>query len=271
MIISYHLKNTKLLSQSYNQAKPFKHLVIDNFLIPKVYNQIEKEFLMPKKNAMAYKHFSQNKLALTDISLMGDNTKKLINFFGNSIFLNYLSQITNIKKLIFDKSLHNGGLHETRRGGFLNLHRDFNTHPYQPTWKRRLNIIVYLNNNWKKDWGGELELWDVLRKNCIKKVRPVKNRCIIFDTTNSFHGYPDPIKCPSSTSRKSLALFYFTDEGKRQKSIPTFYTTRSSDKTIKKIIIFFDRQLIKIYNFTLKYLKIKNKNIEKYLLFFFKK
>jgi hypothetical protein len=38
-------------------------------------------------------------------------------------------------------------------------------------------------------------------------------RVAIFNTdADSFHGLPDPIRCPEGTTRKSLALYYFTGE-----------------------------------------------------------
>ena len=44
------------------------------------------------------------------------------------------------------------------------------------------------------------------------KVAPLFNRCVIFSTTAySYHGHPDPLLCPEGTTRKSMALYYFTN------------------------------------------------------------
>ena len=235
MINLEHIQNEKKIALNYNNAIPFKHVVMENFLQNNIYHKVVSEFNLTKNKTVAYKHFSQDKYALTDLNQMGTETQRLIHYLGSDLFLKYLSNVTGIKNLKFDFSLHNGGLHETKRNGHLTLHRDFNTHPHHTTWRRRLNIIIYLNETWKEEWGGHLELWDNERKKCFNKVLPSKNKCIVFDTTNSFHGYPDPIKCPDNESRKSLAIFYFTDENKELKSIPTFYTTRTSDSFKKKI------------------------------------
>ena len=53
-----------------------------------------------------------------------------------------------------------GGLHQTLRGGHLNIHADFTTHHVHEHWARRVNILLYLNEEWHDDWGGRLELWD---------------------------------------------------------------------------------------------------------------
>ena len=102
-------------------------------------------------------------------------------------------------------------MHEIRRGGFLKIHSDFNVHP-QLRLNRRLNLLLYLNKNWKIDWGGQLELWDQEMKSCRAKVQPNFNKMIIFKTTDySYHGHPEPLNCPENISRKSIALYYYTN------------------------------------------------------------
>ena len=45
---------------------------------------------------------------------------------------------------------------------------------------------------------GHLELWDKTMTNCDKKIKLEFNHLCIFSTDNSsFHGYPEPIKCPN--------------------------------------------------------------------------
>src|SRR4029453_12954473 len=69
-----------------------------------------------------------------------------------------------------------------------------------------------LNRDWEDSWGGHLELWDKELKRPVKKSLPIFNRMAIFTTTStSYHGHPDPLKCPAEKSRKSLALYYYTN------------------------------------------------------------
>ena len=69
------------------------------------------------------------------------------------------------------------------------------------------NLLIYLNERWEEDWGGEFGLYDREGKICIKKVPPLFNRCVIFDSHDySFHGLPDPINFPDSVDRKSIIL-----------------------------------------------------------------
>ena len=44
------------------------------------------------------------------------------------------------------------------------------------------------------------------------KILPTFNKLVIFNTTDyTYHGVPDPINCPSDMTRKSLALYYFSN------------------------------------------------------------
>ena len=123
--------------------------------------------------------------------------KNTIEALNSKEFLKRLEHITGIRSLIADHDLGSGGVHRSTRGGFLNIHADFTVHPYQHDWHRRINVLIYLNEKWDDNWGGQLELWDKKMKNCVTKISPIFNRCVIFNTDyNSFHGHPEPMTCP---------------------------------------------------------------------------
>ena len=118
--------------------------------------------------------------------------------------------------LIPDPYLWGGGYHELKNGGYLNIHADFNVHP-QLELNRRINLLIYLNKNWKENYGGSLELWDRKMKNCIKKIVPIFNRVVIFNTNDfSYHGNPEKINHPENISRKSIALYYYSNGQPRE-------------------------------------------------------
>ena len=118
--------------------------------------------------------------------------------------------MTGIQDLISDPYFRGGGLHNISRGGKLGVHIDFNKHQ-KYNLDRRLNLLLYLNKDWEEEFGGHIELWDSGMKQCIKKILPIFNRMVIFNTTEtSFHGHPEPLNCPADRSRKSLALYYYT-------------------------------------------------------------
>ena len=125
--------------------------------------------------------------------------------------------------------------------------------------------MLYINKEWDPLWGGDLELWEGDRISCVKTVTPLFNRCVLFDTNNSFHGHPDPLKCPDHTSRKSLALYYFTDTGKHVKTKSTRYMPKRTDPWWHHVLSFGDRQLIKAYSLLKRYTGLKDDTVSNVL------
>ena len=129
----------------------------------------------------------------------------------------FLERLSGIEGLIADPHLDGGGLHQIERGGRLAVHADFSRN-WKLQLERRLNLLVYLNEDWDESYGGHLELWDRSMTRADQRILPVFNRCVIFSTdSTSYHGHPDPLTCPEDRTRKSLALYYYTVERPREK------------------------------------------------------
>ena len=217
-IISDKFKDLRSHSINYKNkfvsAKPFPYIEIDNFFNEKFLNNILDSFPKMSEN----KHnFNRNNKAEVKFATnlpenIPDNINKFIEYLNSYFFLNFLKDLTGIKeKLIPDPYLEGAGLHEIKTGGFLKIHSDFNLHP-ELKLNRRLNLLIYLNKDWKQEWGGHLELWDRDMKSCKVKIPPLFNKMVIFNTTDfSFHGHPEPLNCPNNVTRKSIALYYYTN------------------------------------------------------------
>ena len=117
---------------------------------------------------------------------------------------------------------------------------DYSIHP-KLKLQRKLNLIIYLAENWNNDWGGGLELWSHNEENNKPKRKEVTvdnifNRAVLFDTTqNSWHGFPEPLSCPENTYRKSLAVYYLTDppEGTDQRPRALYAPTKEQEKDLE--------------------------------------
>tara|TARA_Y200000002_G_C22576205_1_gene618803 strand:+ start:53 stop:901 length:849 start_codon:yes stop_codon:yes gene_type:complete len=209
------------LKDQYSFADPFPHIQIENFFSNEYLDSILNEFpdLSNLKKSENYKNQNEIKFANNDFENFPDKIKNFFNFLNSETFLNFLQILTSInEKLIADKELNGGGLHEIKTGGLLKVHTDFNKHPTN-NFDRRVNVLIYLNKNWKKEYKGCLELWDKEMKQCKQKILPNFNKIVIFSTTDfSNHGHPDPIDCPNDISRKSIALYYFS-EGRPKEEI----------------------------------------------------
>jgi len=154
--------------------------------------------------------------------------------------------LTGINNLQKDDHLEGGGIHQSTKGGYLNIHADFTVHPHHRHWQRRINLLVYLNKDWEEDWGGKLELWDKEMKGCVEKILPGFNRCVIFNTDpDSYHGHPEPMTCPEDRFRRSIALYYYTIE-KNPLKRATHYVARPEEKD-NKFMVNLDNRMLATY------------------------
>ncbi|MFC5283396.1 2OG-Fe(II) oxygenase [Pedobacter alpinus] len=198
---------------NYLNANPFPSATFDNFFNPQLLEEILEEFPdLSKKDSISFNDQKQIKLAGKGESNFGPKTKSFMHFLNSEPFINFLQILTGIKEpLIGDPYFFGGGQHEIKKGGLLKVHADFNKHP-QLHLDRRINVLVYLNKDWKEEYGGYFELWDKNMEKCEKKILPVFNTMAIFSTTDfSYHGHPDALNCPEGMSRKSLALYYYSN------------------------------------------------------------
>lgn len=189
---------------------PYKHWVIDNFLLKDDANTLADLFPKPTPDWYTYDNVFEKKRAQDQIYKMPSAHALTLLIHNAWPWLKELEEITGIKGLIGDPAFRGGGLHNIEPGGKLDVHADFNYHK-DLKLHRRLNMLLYLNKKWDPSWGGQLELWDKEMTECVKKIEPILNRCVIFETTSwSFHGHPEPVGCPAGLSRKSMAWYYYT-------------------------------------------------------------
>lgn len=194
----------------YQLAKPFPHIVIDDLLDADELRALAAEY--PQRDGRTYFDRAQErfKYQYDPNTVDSGRVRNLLAELNGEPFLAFLSAMTGIEGLISDPYYVGGGLHETLAGGHLSVHADFNLHGPMRV-ERRLNLLVYLNDDWRPEYRGNLELWDVEMKGCEVSVAPLLGRAVLFNTTlESFHGQPDPLACPPDRSRRSIATYYYT-------------------------------------------------------------
>jgi hypothetical protein len=187
----------------YVNADPFPHVVLDGVLhdFPAPGETQWMRFDNPLEKKLGYSH---------ERSSISTNVRNFLNDMNSFEMLLWLEALTGIEGLIPDPYFGGGGLHQIEPGGFLKVHADFNVHP-KLNLDRRLNMLIYLNKDWREDYGGHLELWDRGGKECLKRILPIFNRTVVFSTTDtSFHGHPHPLTAPPGVTRKSVSLYYYT-------------------------------------------------------------
>ena len=200
------------LREQYATAEPFPHIVLDGLFDDDVLDAVLREF--PDRGAMKWREFdspTEKKLGYYhETSSISKTVRDFLNDMNSFEMLLWLEAVTGIEGLIPDPYFGGGGLHQIEPGGFLKVHADFNVHP-KLKLDRRLNMLIYLNKDWRDEYGGHLELWDRDAKSCRTKILPLFNRTVIFSTTDtSFHGHPHPLTSPPGVTRKSVSLYYYT-------------------------------------------------------------
>lgn len=204
------VKQTNSYRQTFTTAAPFEHVVIPNFLNKNIAEQIIEEFPDPLDEQYDWKHYDnpiEQKFTLNDFSSLPIIKTVFDELQGNHA-VDLISQITGIPQLESDPYFHGAGIHAYPRGGKLDRHLDYSIHPISLK-ERRVNLIIYLNPEWKHEYGGSLELWDEHGGSHTKVITPSWNTAVLFRTNNmSYHGLPTPIQCPQGEYRRSLAIYY---------------------------------------------------------------
>ncbi len=194
--------------------EPYQHIVIDNFLPSALAELCLTVF--PSLTDPSWEHqndadievkYRTNWESEFDIP---DGLVYAVRLLNSSSVLRAMSARLGIEKIVPDPYFTGGGLNVTTRGGLLDVHVDGNYHDATGL-NRRLNAILYLNRGWKSEWGGEFGVYDATGLHCLKKVAPLFNRLVVFDSHDySFHGLPDPVNFPSDEPRRSIILYYYT-------------------------------------------------------------
>jgi len=194
--------------------EPFSHIIIDNFLPIDLAKQLSNEFIdFNSKEWFVYNNPLENKKALNNWYFFPQHTYQFFQHLISPQFVQFLRQSTFCEELTPDCGLHGAGWHIQGNNGKLNVHLDYSLHP-KLNMERKINLIYYLSEEWKPEWGGNLEFWSHDEKNnspkeLIKVVENKFNRLLLFDTTqNSWHGFSKPINCPVNVYRKSIAMYY---------------------------------------------------------------
>ncbi len=210
--MNFNIKNIKFYSN------PFDHWVIDNFLDVEDAKLLSNQFIDydSSQDIVHYHDWIAEKKACNSWNRFPPLTYKTFSNLLSLDFVSRLSEITGITPLYPDIGLHGGGWHMHKAGGNLAIHLDYSIHP-KMSLQRKLNLILYLEEDYDPAWGGGLEYWSHDTDNNkpykkVKEIEPIFNRAVLFDTTqNSWHGFPTPITCPEGKMRKSFAVYYMTE------------------------------------------------------------
>lgn len=254
----------KEIRAQFENAEPCKHVALPNFLQNDVANTLYENF--PKLDTLNVKRKSinENKSEEYHLDRYHPQFNELRDFLNSPEMYEWISKVTGIEGLSSTYDSLGSGIHQGGPGSFVDIHVDVNMNPAAKL-HRRINLLIYLNKNWKDEYGGALEFWDKDVKNCISKVMPYFNQAAIMVTDEtSYHGY-GKINIPEDESRKSFYCYYYTPAGKdfvyrdsRFKTRPDESMTKTAITEIKETLKINAKKLLKFLG--VKSLDFQDKN-----------
>ena len=221
------------IAHAFANAQPFRHVVIDDFLDVDLADALLAQF-PPFEGGDSRGEDGRPgaKATYEGIRALGPAYTQLDDLLRSDAFLRLLGELTGIGDLCYDPWYLGGGTHENRAGARLEPHVDFNFHPLEG-WRRRINLILYLNPEWETAWGGALDLYRDPRADATPahSVVPRFNRCVLFETNDhSWHGF-GPVTPPAdrpTLSRRSIALYFYTRPSAADAALPAHSTVYAS-------------------------------------------
>eukprot|EP01041_Mallomonas_annulata_P007512 gene7512-15370_t len=211
----------KILRKTYKSGYPVESISLDGLL--------DDELL---RKALTFKEIPLNKWVGPENGLGCCLNKYRLNFdkwrtnkwarglqslTSDRTFTRFLEELTGIEgivpvKVSDDRFIQLGSsLIAVKRGGYLDVHNDFNV--FNDVLYRRINLLFYLNEEWKDSWQGHIELWTANMSRPVQRIAPIFNRMAIFTVTDdAYHGHPEPLNAPDDIYRYALQLVYYTKE-----------------------------------------------------------
>ena len=197
-------------SERYQGAGPYNHICLDNFLPEAVVEHVRADLASLPEPEASFDRTQERFKSSYNPERLPTYTRNLFHAFNARPFIQFLETMTGIKGLIPDPYYIGAGIHKTLNGGHLDIHADFNLHK-QMQLERRLNVLIYLNPDWREEWGGSFEVWDKTMTRKEASFVPIYNRMVCFSTgSDTFHGNPEPVNHPQGEPRMSIALYYYT-------------------------------------------------------------
>ena len=218
--ITTSFPNTYELQKQYRSHPDYSLLTLENFIPQDLVTLMAKELDdIPLEDC---KHFTRAGSCMYEFNNV-DRTPvqdAVVHALHSGTFIKWLQEVTDTVDLIPDPHLIGAGYMKSFAGDSLKVHSDFNWNE-QLRLHRMLSVVIYLNDEWQDDWGGQLQFYDTKRQKVHTKVPVGPGNCVIWNYNNfAFHGYPEPMTCPEGVSRKGIRFFYYVSNAKHDDKHP---------------------------------------------------
>lgn len=197
-------------AETYQNRVPYPYGGFEDFLPPEILDRVLEELSQLPDAETSFDRAQEKLKTSYQPERLPPYTRALFHALNSRPVLAFLEELTGIRGLIPDPYFMGGGIHRVANGGHLDIHADFNHHKLM-NLERRLNILIYLNKDWKEEYGGSFEIWNKDMTEKVEGFVPVFNRMCCFNTSSdSWHGNPETVNHPDGEARMSIALYYYT-------------------------------------------------------------
>lgn len=256
------------LGASWRDAQPFPHVVLDDFLDPEVCRALTGEFRDVDVGGAGWienRHYSQRLRSRNGRDAFAPPARALLDELDSPRFRRFVERLSGSAGLFLDQEMTDGGLSAMGRGDFFDLHTDMQAHALRRTWKRRVNLIIYLSEGWREEWHGALELWDARGRRCARRLAPRYNRAVLFEVSErALHGVPERLACPPGVLRRNVVLYYFSDAG-REVPITHFRYRARPGEPLRRPLVWANNAALLCYQAARRRLGVTDESVSRLL------
>lgn len=241
VLIRLEKRETELKKMFSSSKSTIGYFYIDNLLPQELVDKANSVF--PNISELTLKKsLKQCKYVSAQMDIHNSLLEEILYAFQDKRVVTTIQEICGIKTVIeADENLYAGGLSLMNKDCFLNPHLD-NSHDNKRDRWRVLNLLYYVSPNWKKENGGNLELWPNGLKGKAIEVESFQNRLVVMATHNtSFHSVNRVLV---SGSRKCISNYYFSNDALagHEEFHVTSFVGRPNQK-LRNIVLNFDNKI----------------------------
>jgi Rps23 Pro-64 3,4-dihydroxylase Tpa1-like proline 4-hydroxylase len=196
------------LAQSYREAGPINHFVVDD-TFPEPVARLLAERFPAARDMMRRSTIRESKYVSSQMDRHDPLLEEATFAFQDRRFVALLSEITAIADLAADPVLYASGLSLMRQGDFLHPHLD-NSHDKDRERYRVLNVLYYVTPDWALDCGGNLELWEGGPDGAQRTIESRFNRLVCMTTHRGSWHSVSPVRVPRE--RTCVSNYYFSGQ-----------------------------------------------------------
>jgi Rps23 Pro-64 3,4-dihydroxylase Tpa1-like proline 4-hydroxylase len=229
------------LKQAYKNTKnKIGFFYVDDLLPLDLAKEIFEVF-PNKEEAVLRKSLKEFKYIAFQMDKYHALLEEVIYAFQEQTVVDKVAEICGMQQVTPDHHIYAGGLSIMTENNFLKPHLD-NSHDKEREKWRVLNLLFYVTPEWKKEYGGNLEIWpDGLGQDSIELFSKFNRLIVMVTHQESWHSVNKVIV---NKQRCCVSNYYYseTPNSKEDRFHVTSFRGRPSEKLLD-FVLNFDNKL----------------------------